>query len=112
MKAKRLNQSALACITKIHQTSISEYVNGKSIPSAAALALIADALGLSMDYLWGQDNGDNELSSSNSYANSRPEEQGNWKKRALTAESTLSKFKSITVKLEDITQEFSKLVSE
>lgn len=55
MKIKSFTQSALAIATKIHQTSISEYLNGKSVPSAAALASISDALGVSMDYLWGRD---------------------------------------------------------
>ena len=54
MKNKSFNQSSLAAATKIHQTSISEYINGKSIPSSAALSTIAEVLGVSMDYLWGR----------------------------------------------------------
>ena len=56
MKQNSLTQKDLEAATKIHQTSISDYLRGKSIPSAAALADLAEALHVSMDYLWGREN--------------------------------------------------------
>lgn len=57
MKFKGFTQSALSEVSKIRQVSISEYKNGKTIPSADSLARLADALGVTMDYLWGRTDG-------------------------------------------------------
>lgn len=63
MSSKSLSQSALARITGIRQATISDYLKGNSIPSAERFSLIADALGVSMDYLWGKETGETEPSS-------------------------------------------------
>ena len=54
MDDKHLTQKNLEDLTKIRQTSISEYKNGKTIPSADALMRLANALGVTMDWLYGR----------------------------------------------------------
>lgn len=54
MRCNSFTQKKLEEFSKIRQTSISDYLNGKAIPSADALARLADALGVTMDYLWGR----------------------------------------------------------
>lgn len=58
MQHKQLTQKKLEELSKIRQTSISDYLNGKAVPSADALSRLSDALGVTMDYLWGK--GDEE----------------------------------------------------
>ena len=53
MQSIPLTQKQLEEVSKIRQTSISDYLNGKAIPSAEALSRLAAALGVSMDWLWG-----------------------------------------------------------
>lgn len=52
MKEKQLTQNGLGEKTGIRQATISDYLKGKSIPSAERFFLIARALGVSMDFLW------------------------------------------------------------
>ena len=52
MKQKAFNQSSLASTAKISQTSISAYLRGKRNPGAEELGALAQALGVSMDWLW------------------------------------------------------------
>lgn len=54
MNVNHLTQKDLEEMTKIRQTSISEYKNGKTIPSADALMRLANALGVTMDWLYGR----------------------------------------------------------
>ncbi len=51
MKVKGFTQNALAEIVKIRQTSISDYLNGKAVPSADVFYRIALALEVPMDAL-------------------------------------------------------------
>lgn len=55
MKAKSLKQSDLAYMSNIAQGTISEYLNPEKgrTPGAAELARLAQALGVSMGWLWG-----------------------------------------------------------
>lgn len=53
MQSIPLTQKQLEEASKIRQTSISDYLNGKAIPSADALSRLAAALGVTMDWLWG-----------------------------------------------------------
>lgn len=55
MQHKQLTQKKLEELSKIRQTSISDYLNGKAVPSADALSRLSDALGVTMDYLWGKE---------------------------------------------------------
>lgn len=72
MQRNQLTQKKLEEISKIRQTSISDYLNGKAVPSADALSRLADALNVTMDYLWGK--GDGEKSESAAPAASTPTE--------------------------------------
>lgn len=53
MNAKHLTQSKLGEIVKIRQTTISDYLNGKSVPSADVFMRIAFALEMPMDWFCG-----------------------------------------------------------
>lgn len=55
MKDKGLNQSDLAYMSNIAQGTISEYLNPEKgrTPGAAELGRMAQALGVSMGWLWG-----------------------------------------------------------
>jgi len=50
-RAKGLSQTALGELVDLHYTHIGRYERGSSRPSAAALRRLADALGVSADYL-------------------------------------------------------------
>lgn len=58
MKNKKLTQKALSELSGIRQVSVSEYLNAKTIPNAESLCALAVALDVSMDWLWGLDNGE------------------------------------------------------
>lgn len=53
MEHERMSQTALSKVTGLCKSSISQYVSGKSSPSAANLKVIASALNVSADYLKG-----------------------------------------------------------
>lgn len=53
MKRNSLTQSKLADMVKIRQTTISDYVNGKSVPSAEVLLRLSQVFGCSMEWLCG-----------------------------------------------------------
>lgn len=53
MEQERMSQTALSKVTGLCKSSISQYVSGKSSPSAANLKVIASALNVSADYLKG-----------------------------------------------------------
>ena len=53
MIQKSLNQSQLARMTNVAQSTISGYMKGNRLPGADELARLSTALGVSMDYLWG-----------------------------------------------------------
>lgn len=61
MKANLLTQSKLAEITKIRQTTVSDYLNGKTVPAADVFMRLAQALGVSMEWLCGQDTEGSEM---------------------------------------------------
>ena len=63
MKNKQLTQKALSELSGIRQVSISEYLNAKTIPNAESLCTIANALEVSMDWLWGRNNGETNSNS-------------------------------------------------
>lgn len=50
-KLKKLSQVALAEVTGISRDAISKYERGDSVPSVEYAKRIADALGVSLDYL-------------------------------------------------------------
>ncbi|MBO1688153.1 helix-turn-helix transcriptional regulator [Akkermansia massiliensis] len=52
MKQKGFSQVMLAESTGISQSAISLYLRGKATPKAGELQRMADALSVSMDYLW------------------------------------------------------------
>ena len=49
---KGLSQTELAKVINMHNTHISRYERGESKPSSSALKALADALGVSTDYLY------------------------------------------------------------
>ena len=49
---KGLSQTELGNLVKIHYTQIGRYERGLSKPSAEALSLLADCLGVSSDFLY------------------------------------------------------------
>ena len=57
---KKINQHELAAIAKVHQKNISKYESNGVIPSALTLKNIANALGVSTDYLLGNKS-DNDI---------------------------------------------------
>lgn len=65
LKNKQLTQKALSELSGIRQVSVSEYLNAKTIPNAESLCALANALEVSMDWLWGRNIGEpNPLHSS------------------------------------------------
>ncbi|QHV62027.1 hypothetical protein DMI77_00935 [Akkermansia muciniphila] len=52
MKQRGFSQMMLAESTGISQSAISLYVTGRAVPKAGELQRMADALAVSMDYLW------------------------------------------------------------
>ena len=66
MKNNSLTQKALSELSGIRQVSISEYLNAKTIPNAESLCSLANALGVSMDWLWGRDSGEYNTAKSTS----------------------------------------------
>lgn len=55
MKLNSLTQSELAKMIGIRQTSVSDYQNGKSVPSADIFLRISLSLGVTMEWLSGID---------------------------------------------------------
>lgn len=53
MESKSLTQKALAIRANIAQGAVSDYLRATRIPGAAELFRISEALGVTMDYLWG-----------------------------------------------------------
>lgn len=53
MQRNSLTQSKLDDMVKIRQTTISDYVNGKSVPSAEVLLRLSHVFGCSMEWLCG-----------------------------------------------------------
>jgi len=50
----KLTQSELAKILKIDQTAVSKWETGETMPSASILPFIAEALGCTIDDLYGR----------------------------------------------------------
>lgn len=80
-------------MTGIRQTTISEYTNGKSLPSVEKFFAISRALGVSMDWLW----------TGAEHANGNPTDQSSeestWKRRAMDAEERLERLEKILQEL-------------
>lgn len=55
MADKNLNVTELAEITGTQYTTIYKYLRSDAAPSAFTLGCLADALGVSMDWLWGRE---------------------------------------------------------
>lgn len=53
MKRKELNQSKLASLVGVRQTTISDYVNAKAVPAADILFRIAQITGKPMEWFCG-----------------------------------------------------------
>ena len=92
MKQKAFNQSSLASVAKISQTSISAYLRGKRNPGAEELGALAQALNVSMDWLWGS-----VEDPENTMTDSKPKEtkKSDWKSRAKVAEAKVEALKEI-----------------
>lgn len=56
MDSKGISQRELAKECKITEATMSRYLNGKRIPKATMLLIIANTLGVSVDYLLGNEN--------------------------------------------------------
>ena len=54
-KEKNMTSSKLAGLVGVTQGQISNYENGRQVPSAFILTSIADSLGVSLDYLLGRE---------------------------------------------------------
>lgn len=72
MKERGYTQQSLAEKTGVSQSAISLYIRGKSSPKAGELQRMADALSVSMDYLWRQEGSEEILD--NSYWKSKTEQ--------------------------------------
>lgn len=53
-KRKGLSQPELAKLAKVSQSAISYFESGDKTPSGNTSSLLADALGVSIDYLYGR----------------------------------------------------------
>ncbi len=71
MKNNSLTQKTLSELSGIRQVSISEYLNAKTIPNAESLCSLANALGVSMDWLWGRDSNEYTAKSTSAPTSSR-----------------------------------------
>lgn len=78
---KGVNQVSLSNLSGVNQSSISKYIRGESFPRAGELARMAMVLGVSMDYLWGNNNDDTPV-------------KNDWKERAEKAESSLTELRT------------------
>lgn len=78
MHKKGFNTVSLAEITGVSQSGISKYKRAASMPKVSELSKLAKILGVSMGYLWGDED---------DLVNSE------WEERALVAEEELSQLK-------------------
>lgn len=87
MKSKGLTQKELADSAGITQAAVSRYLREENAPRASELGALAIALNVSMDWLWGRSNDQEE--------NSTPHHDlENWKMRAIKSEEKLKMLKS------------------
>lgn len=82
MSRKGLNQKELAMMADIPQGAISNYCNGKGMPSSEVLFRLSRALSVSMEWLV-----------SGEAANLPCKADSQWKNRALDAEEKLHRLK-------------------
>ncbi|MBO8427170.1 MAG: helix-turn-helix transcriptional regulator [Firmicutes bacterium] len=59
MKEKNINQKQLSLLTNITESSISKYLNDERTPRIDVLVNIAKALGVTTDYLLGEEKKEN-----------------------------------------------------
>ncbi len=59
MKEKNINQKQLSLLTDITESSISKYLNDERTPRIDVLVNIAKALGVTTDYLLGEEKKEN-----------------------------------------------------
>lgn len=96
LSAKGYSQNQLAEYANVSYVTISRYMKGGRIPGTEELFRMAQVLDVTMEYLLtGRQNIDSI-----------------WKTRAEEAERKLKHFKSMVVKLGDITHELTRMVSE
>lgn len=80
MHQKGFNTVKLADLTGVNQSGISKYKRSTSTPKSSELAKLAKALGVSMGYLWGEEDSVDLV-------------KNDWMKRALDAEEELDKLR-------------------
>lgn len=85
MQSKGFTQQELADKAGITQAAVSRYLRESNIPRATELSALADALDVSLDWLWGKTEDKNQHLS---------DESENWKVRAIQSEEKLKMLKS------------------
>ena len=97
MKQLPITQKEFADKVNIREQTLSRYKKSDRLPDTEELHRLAKNLGVTIDWLLGSDESNDESA---------------WKKRALTVEAKLEKYKSITAKFSDLTQELTRLAAE
>lgn len=92
-----IKQKELSEQVNIREQTLSRYKSGTRLPDTEELHRLAKFFGVTMDWLIGEDESTDESI---------------WQKRALAAEAKLAKYKSITTKFSDLTQELARLAVE
>ena len=59
-KINKLSQNALAKMLNVHQTAVSQWENGRTVPDVETLPRLAGLFQVSTDYLLGLDNEQNQ----------------------------------------------------
>ena len=62
MDKKKLNQKDLSKLSKVSESSLCRYLKGEIMPRMDVVANVANALGVSQEYLLGGDNNSNQES--------------------------------------------------
>lgn len=81
MHERGFTQVALSEVTGISQSAVSLYLTGKTTPKSGELQRMADALDVSMDYLWRQS------------GTSQTQENSYWKKKYEETEKELMRLR-------------------
>lgn len=99
--AKGLKQKTLAEYVGVTEITLSRYKKGTQVPSEATLSLLADALGVSVEWLRGEDEERTSvgLAEAATLKEISQEEARAWKKRALMSEERLKRLEVILKEL-------------
>lgn len=98
--AKGLKQKTLAEYVGVTEITLSRYKKGTQVPNEATLMLLADALGVSVEWLRGEEERTSVgLAEAATLKEISQEEARAWKKRALMSEERLKRLEVILKEL-------------